>query len=121
VGRLLLNLHLLKHNWPPVNILPEDRERYLESLKDGNAGYLLPLTEYLRTIMGGSLLNFLSQVGTEQDELMPLAELQRESTYSAKYLSLRAGQGELPAVRIRNDWHSSRRALELYVRDIGRK
>jgi Fic family protein len=120
VGRLLLNLHLLKHNWPPVNILPEDRDRYLDGLREGNAGNLLPLTEYLMTIMGGSLLNFLSHVGTEQDELIPLAELHRESTYSAKYLSLRAGQGELPAVRIGKGWNSSKRALELYVREIGR-
>jgi len=116
-----LNLHLLKHNWPPVNILPEDRDRYLDGLREGNAGNLLPLTEYLMNIMGGALLNFLSQVGTEQDELIPLAELHKDSTYSAKYLSLRAGQGELPAVRIGKGWNSSKRALELYVRDIGKR
>src|SRR5439155_854759 len=26
VGRLLLNLHFLKHNWPPVHILPSDKD-----------------------------------------------------------------------------------------------
>src|SRR2546428_4034790 len=35
VGRLLLNLHFLKHNWPPVHILPPDRSRYLRSLNAG--------------------------------------------------------------------------------------
>src|SRR5438445_3254117 len=40
VGRLLLNLHFLKHNWPPVHILPPDRSRYLRSLKTGLAGDL---------------------------------------------------------------------------------
>jgi Fic family protein len=45
VGRLLLNLHLMKHNWPPVNVLPGDREAYLKSLQAGNRGDLAPLTD----------------------------------------------------------------------------
>jgi len=121
VGRLLLNLHFLKHNWPPVNILPEDRERYLDALQEGSAGNLLPLTDYLMIIMAGSLLNFLSHVGTEQDELTPLIKLQGEGVYSAKYLSLRARQGELPAVKMGKGWNSSKRALEHYIREIGKK
>ena len=121
VGRLLLNLHFLKHNWPPVNVLPTDRERYLDALHEGYEGNLLPLTGYLMVIMGGSLMNFLSRVGTEQDELMPLVKHQGENVYSAKYLSLRARQGELPAVRIGNEWNTSKRALEHYVREIGKK
>lgn len=121
VGRLMLNLHLLKHNWPPVNVMPVDRKRYLDALGQSDKGNLQPLTEYIMVIMGSSLLNFLSFVGTEQDELMPLVGLNKESVYSAKYLSLRAGQGELPAVRIRNEWNTSKRALDLYVRELGKK
>ncbi len=121
VGRLLLNLHFLKHNWPPVNVLPEGRERYLDALNEGHKGNLLPLTDYLMVIMAGSLLNFLSEVGTEQDELMSLIKLQKESVYSAKYLSLRARQGELPAVRKGKEWNSSKKALAYYVAEIGRK
>jgi len=121
VGRLLLNLHFLKHNWSPVNVLPEDRERYLDALRQGQEGDLHPLTDYLMVTMASSLLNFLSQVGTDQDELRPLVKLHTESAYSAKYLSLRAGQGELPAVRMKNEWNTSKRALDLYARGIGKK
>ena len=32
VGRLLLSLHFLKHDWPPVNVMPLDRERYMDAL-----------------------------------------------------------------------------------------
>lgn len=121
VGRLLLNLHFIKQNWPPVSILPVDRKKYLDTFQKGYQGDLLPLTDYLMVIMASSLLNFLSQVGTERDELMPLLELEGESVYSAKYLSLRARQGELPAVRIGKEWKTSRRALEHYAKEVGRK
>ena len=121
VGRLLLNLHFLKHNWPPVNVMPVDRKRYLEALGQGDSGNLLPLTGHLMVTMGGSLLYFLAQVGTGQDELRPLFGFHGENAYSAKYLSLRAGQGELPALRTANGWNTSRRALELYVSELGKK
>jgi Fic family protein len=120
VGRLLLNLHFLKHNWPPVNVMPADRVRYLEALSQGALGNLEPMTEYLKVIMGASLLNFLSFVGTEIDELNPLLEYENEITYSPKYLSLRARQGELAAVMIKNEWHTSKRALQLYTEEVGR-
>lgn len=121
VGRLLLNLHFLKHNWPPVNVLPSDRERYLNALQEGNNENMLPLMDFIMVAMGSALLNFLSHVGIEQDELKPLLQFRGESVYSPKYLSLRARQGELPALRIKNEWHTSKRALDLYVKEIGRK
>jgi Fic family protein len=121
VGRLLLNLHFLKHNWPPVNVMPEDRKRYLDAISKADGGFLEPMTDYLKVSMAASLLNFLSFVGTEVDELRPMIQYQGENGYSSKYLSLRAGQGELPAVRIKNEWLTSKRALQLYVDEVGRK
>lgn len=120
VGRLLLNLHFLKHNWPTVNVMPIDRNRYLGALQEGNRGNLAPLTEYLMEVMGSSLLDLLSQVGTWEDELKPLNELQKTGPYSAKYLALRAKQGELPATRVKSEWRSSKRALDLYIQAVGR-
>ena len=101
-------------------MMPVDRKRYLDALRQADGGKLKPLTEYIKVIMGGSLLNFLSFIGTEQDELRPLVGLNGNGDYSAKYLSLRARQGELPAVRIKNEWNTSKRALDLYVRELGR-
>lgn len=121
VGRLLLNLHFLKHNWPPVNVMPSDKGRYLDALGRGDKGEIAPLSNYLKFIMGGSLLNFLSYVGTKEDELKQLVMLEGDVPYSAKYLSLRARQGELPAVMIKNEWHTSRRAIDLYIKEAGRE
>jgi Fic family protein len=121
IGRLLLNLHFLKHNWPPINILPDDRDRYLHSLREGNLGDLNPLKEFIMDKMGSSLVYMLSQVGTSDDELKSFAQLQSNSPYSAKYLALRAKQGELPAIMIKHEWRTSTRALNLYVKVIGRR
>jgi Fic family protein len=120
VGRLLLNLHFLKHNWPPVHILPPDRDRYLACLEFGHAGRWSDLEEFLRMAMGRSLVDFLDQVGTKDDELKPLKKFGRRGTYSAKYLALRSNQGELPAVKVRGDWRTSARAIQVYRDFVGR-
>ena len=99
-GRLLLNLHFLRHNWPPVHVLPLDRERYLRALDRGEDGNLSDLTEFLRVAMSRSLLDLLDQVGTKEDELKPLRKFGSKATYTAKYLALRANQGKLPALKV---------------------
>jgi len=120
VGRLLLNLHFLKHNWPPVHVLPPDRDRYLDALEAGHAGHLADLEEFLRVAMGRSLLDLLDQVGTKEDELKPLRAFAAKGPYSAKYLSLRAGQGRLPALKVGGDWKTSARATRAYRDLVGR-
>ena len=120
VGRLLLNLHFLKHGWPPVHILPPDRARYLRCLVRGHDGDLSDLEGFLVVAMARSLLDLLDQVGTREDELKPLRALSKQSPYSAKYLSLRATQEELPALKASGDWHSSERALRAYRHLVGR-
>jgi Fic family protein len=120
VGRLLLNLHFLKHNWPPVHIVPPDRDRYLDCMNRGHTGDLSCLLEFVRELMGRSMLDLLDQLGTAEDELRPLKQLEKKSGHSAKYLRLRAGQGKLPALKRLGDWHTSRRAIQLY-RDNSRR
>lgn len=120
VGRLLLSLHFLKHNWPPVHVLPSDREPYLDAMERGHQSDLSDLVSLLKELMGRSLLDLLDQVGTADDELKPLKRLASKGPYSAHYLSLRAGQGELPAIKVSGDWQSSIRALLLYRELTGR-
>src|SRR3990172_10602343 len=119
-GRLLLTLHFLKHSWPPVHILPPDRKRYLRSMEAGHGGDLAPLEALLRILAARSLLDLLDQVGTAPDELKPLKAFERRGPYSAKYLSLRAGQEELPALKRAGGWHTSDRALRAYRESVGR-
>jgi Fic family protein len=120
VGRLLLNLHFLKHNWPPVHILPPDREVYLSAIERGQSSDLSDLVSLLKELMGRSILDLLDQVGTADDELRLLKDLVSKGPYSAHYLSLRAGQGMLPAIKVAGDWRTSVRAFRLYREFTGR-
>ena len=120
-GRLLLNLHFLRYNWPPVHVLPLDRERYLRALDRGEDGNLSDLTEFLRVAMSRSLLDLLDQVGTKEDELKPLRKFGSKATYTAKYLALRANQGKLPALKVGGDWRTSARAIAVYRELVGRE
>ena len=118
VGRLLLNLHLLRRSWPPAHVLPPDRARYLSSIEKGHSVGLHDLVDLIEELMARSILDLLDQVGTTLDELKPLKDFEEEGPYSAQYLRLRAGQGELPAVKRAGDWHTSKRALRLYQREM---
>jgi len=121
VGRLLLNLHFSKHNWPPVNVTPLNRNEYYAALNEGNDGDMSALSEFLRVLMGQSIVDLLDQVGaTKEDGLRSIADLGKNGPYSAKYLGLRAKQGSLPAVKRNGKWMTSKRALDLYVKHIGR-
>ena len=121
VGRLLLNLHFLKHSWPPVHVLPPDRERYLRCFDAADAGDLSAFEAFLRVQMARSLVDLLDQVGTKEDALRPLRAFMRGGPYSAKYLALRASQGHLAAVKVSGDWHTSSRAQKLYRNTLGRR
>jgi Fic family protein len=114
VGRLLLNLHLLKHSWPTIHVLPVDRDRYIDTMIAGHKGDLRPLEELIRELMGRSLIDLLDQVGTAEDSLMTTIELGADGPYSGKYLSLRAKQGELPGLLRKHNWWTSHRAISIY-------
>ena len=119
-GRLLLNLHFLKHDWPPVHVLPPDRTSYLQGLEAGHSDDLAPLADFLRVAMARSLLDLLDQVGTRDDALAPVAALARGGPYSAKYLALRMSQGRMPGLKVSGDWRSSPAALRAYRQERGR-
>ena len=115
VGRLLLNLHLLRHSWPPVHVLPDDRNRYIDALIAGHKGDVGPLDDLIKELMGRTLLDLLDQIGTDDDALRTTVELGSEGQYSAKYLGLRCKQGEMPAILRRHNWWTSRRAISAYI------
>ncbi|MCL4345944.1 MAG: Fic family protein [Candidatus Thermoplasmatota archaeon] len=122
VGRLLLNMHFLNHNWPLVHILPHDRNVYMDALESAHTGGVEKLTEFLKTNMAGSLLFALDLAGSEEDRLLTLNEALGafHKDYSAKYLALRIKQGELPGIMINSRWMTSLTALRLYGEIKGR-
>ena len=119
VSRLLTNLFLIAQGYPPVVLKIEDRRKYYRFLRAADAGNLEPFANFIAKTVDESLLMYLSFFGGV-NELLPLKELAGNTPYSQEYLSLRARQGVLNAVKIGKIWYSSRHAIEQYISEHGK-
>ncbi|HUS99838.1 MAG TPA: Fic family protein, partial [Candidatus Thermoplasmatota archaeon] len=115
VARLVTNLFFMQQGYPPVVLKQEQRKTYYHALHQADNGNLSPLAEFLAKAMNESLQLYLS-VFTDEERLIPLKELAQHSPYSQEYLSLRARQGKLDAVKLEQTWYSSIRALKEYIK-----
>jgi len=118
VARLLTNLYLMKDGYPPIVLRKEERGKYYHFLRIADEGNLGPFANFIAKSVDESLTLYLAIFG-DIDELVPLTDLAKlkECSYSQEYLSLRARQGLLDAVKIERKWYSSRRALRDYIRE----
>jgi Fic family protein len=119
VARLLTNLYLIASGYPPIVLKIEERGKYYRFLRAADAGNLSPFANFIAKAVDESLTMYLSIFGGF-DELLSLKELAKETPYSQEYLSLRARQGVLDAVKIGKIWHSSKRAIEQYLSEHGK-
>ncbi len=119
VSRLLTNLYLIAQGYPPVVLKIEDRGKYYRFLRAADAGNIRLFVNFIAKAVDESLTMYLSILGGS-DELLPLKELAANTPYSQDYLSLRARQGVLDAVKIGKVWYSSRHAIERYLSEHGK-
>ncbi len=119
VSRLLTNLYLIAEGYPPVVLKTQDRGKYYRFLRAADAGNPGQFTNFIAKTADESLTMYLSIYGGV-NELLPLKELVKKATYSQEYLSLRARQGVLDAVKIGKIWYSSKRAIEQYLSEHGK-
>jgi len=117
VSRLITNLYLMKQGYPPIVLKKEDRRKYYRVLQRGDDGDLLPFTNFIAQAVHEALMYYLSSF-VEDERLISLKEIADFSPYSQEYLSLRARQGKLDAVKIENVWFSSKRALKEYLKSL---
>ena len=120
VARLLMNLYLISMNYPPVVLKKEDRKKYYAALRSADSGNMKPFANFIAKAVDESLTVYLSTSGGS-DELITLKELSKQTPYSQEYLSLRARQGVLDAVKMNNQWHSSLGAIKQYMKEHGEK
>ncbi len=118
VARLLTNLYLIYRGYPPMVLKKEDRGKYYRFLRAADAGNLSPFINFIAKAVDESLTMCISISGGT-DELLPLKELAPGTPYSQEYLSLRARQGVLDAVKIGKVWYSSKRAIKQYMLEHG--
>lgn len=119
VSRLLTNLYLIAEGYPPVVLKIEDRMKYYRFLRAADAGNPGLFVNFIAKAVDESLTMYLSIFGGS-DELLPLKELAASTPYSQEYLSLRARQSVIDAVKIGKIWYSSRHAIEQYLSEHGK-
>jgi Fic family protein len=117
VARLVTNLFFMQEGYPPIVLKQEQRKTYYHVLNQGDNGNLSPLAMFLAKAMNEALQFYLS-VFIDEEHLIPLKELAEYSPYSQEYLSLRARQGKLDAVKLEEVWYSSNKALKEYFKTI---
>ena len=117
VARIITNLFFIQEGYPPIVLKQEQRKIYYHVLYQADNGNLSPLTTFLAMAMNEALQFYLS-VFIDEERLIPLKELVKHSPYSQEYLSLRARQGKLDAVKLEQVWYSSTRALKEYIKAI---
>lgn len=112
-GRLLLNLLLVRHGYPPAIIRKRDRDRYLAALRRADRGDPGPLAEMLARAVKHSIDRFLLPALAGPLRLVPLAALAND-LLSHNALAVAAKRGRLRAIRQRDQWYSTRQWVGEY-------
>ena len=120
VARLLTNLYLIRENYPVIVLKKEERKKYYKYLKAADSGDLSHFLNFIARAVDESLSLYLSVSGGD-DELVPLGIISDNTPYSQEYLSLRARQGVLDAVKIGKRWYTSGRAVRDYISSHGKR
>ncbi|MEX2183862.1 MAG: Fic family protein [Chloroflexota bacterium] len=115
VGRLILNLMLVRHGYPPAVIRKRDRPKYLKAQRRADRGEVAPLTEIIARSVKESLDRFLLPNLAGPAKLMPLSSLERPGL-TARALRAAAMKGRLKSRRDDGGrWLSTRRWVDEYV------
>ena len=119
VSRLLTNLYLIAQGYPPIVLKIEDRKKYYRFLRAADAGNIGQFANFIAKAVNDNLTMYLSVFGGV-NELLPLKELAKNTSYSQEYLSLRARQGVLDATKLGKIWYSTRYGVEQYLSEHGK-
>lgn len=116
VGRLVLNLLLVRYGYPPAVIYKQDRNRYLKALIRADDGDCGALAELLARSIKASIDRFILPGLAGPHRLIPLSALADSSGLTHNALNLAAQRERLKAVKQGNQWHSTKEAVEEYRR-----
>ncbi len=120
-GRLILNLILVRLGYPPIIVLKKQRAQYLGAMQKADSGDFGQLGELLARAMYDNLNRFIVPNVAGPARMVPLAALV-DNDFSLAALRQAAQRGRLAAVQGADGvWRSSRRAVEAYKRDKGKR
>lgn len=120
VGRLLLNLMLVRYGYPPAVIHKKDGARYLDGLRRADEGDPGLLAEVLARSVKHGIDRFLIPGLAGPHRLVPIGSL-LDMGFSHNALVLAAKRGRLEATQQDGQWYSSRSAVQDYVKSRYRR
>lgn len=114
VGRLLVDLLLVRRGWPPAILHRSERYRYLDALGRADADDPTPLADLFAAALAGVLRRFAAGPGHGADLLLPLSAF---ATPALKVETLRAAaqRGRLEAVKRGDQWRTTRTWIDAYL------
>ncbi len=120
VGRLLLNLLLMRAGYPPALLLRDWRLGYLQALNIADSGNYTPLANLVGRAVDAGLDLYLDACAAtpQEDEYRLLAELARDGAYTAAHLGWLVRKGRLDAVKRGGRWYSTPAAIARYRMDV---
>src|SRR6266567_1605913 len=94
VGRLLLNLMLMREGYPPALLLRDWRVRYIQALDTSNTGNYSPLANLIgQAVEAGLDLYLEACAALPSENYRPLSALAKQAGYSTDYLGWLVRQG----------------------------
>jgi Fic family protein len=122
-ARLVYNMLLIKHGFPPAIILKVDRKKYYTALNAANDGKFEKLLFLVCQAALRSLDIYLSNLNDTAGDYAPISTIVEESSleYGADYLSLLARQGKIDAHKEGRVWYTTEKAIQEYVKNRKRK
>lgn len=114
-GRLLMNLILVRHGYPPAIIFKRDRSAYLRALDRADGGEPGQLGEMIARAVLDNLYRFVVPAVAGPARIVPLAALET-ADIKASALRVAAARGRLQATRGPDgQWRSSRNWVDDYL------
>jgi hypothetical protein len=115
VGRLLMNLMLVRLGYPPAIIQKRERPQYLRALRVADVGDAGPLGEMVARAILESLMRFVLPAVAGPLRLVPLEALATPAI-SHQALAMAARRGRLRALRGEDgSWRSTRQWVDEYL------
>ncbi|GAC1394642.1 MAG: Fic family protein [Ktedonobacteraceae bacterium] len=115
IGRLLLNLMLMREGYPPTVILRDARIRYIHALDEANTGNYNLLANVIGQAVEAGLDLYLEACAASSENIyQSLSVLAQATEYSVDYLGWLVRKGRIDAVKRGRLWYSTKAAIEQY-------
>lgn len=122
-ARLLTNLVLMQHGFPPTVVLKVDRKRYYDCLEKAHKGELFDFVNFIARSVERSLTIWIEAIKPEKEQkpeekYLPIRAVYKDTPYSQEYLSLLARRGKIEAAKFGRNWFVSKEAVKKYISSL---